>query len=115
MHARWPARKYAQQEVGLEEYHETDYEVGESNKESDEEECIREIPMGPYPPEAIPAQHTIQEDSTDRLHLLEEEVATLRQQLFATEARAVQEEQRNEEITWEMIDLANLVARYFGI
>ncbi|CAI9260419.1 unnamed protein product [Lactuca saligna] len=78
------------EEVGVEEYHKTDYEAGESDKEEDEEEGIREILIGPHNSEAILAQHVIQEYTTDRLRLLEEEVATLRQQLFVAEARAVQ-------------------------
>ncbi|CAI9290437.1 unnamed protein product [Lactuca saligna] len=98
------------EEVGPEEYYKTNYKVVESDKESDGVEIIGEIPMGPHPSEAIPTQHTIQEDSTDGLRLLGEEVATHRQQLFAAEARVVQSEQINEKITREMSDLADHVA-----
>ena len=56
-----------------------------------------------------------QENNTYFLHSLEEEVATMRQQILAAEARAVIAEQRAEETTREMCEMAGHLVRHFGI
>ena len=66
-------------ELGLDESQEIEYEGENSDKESDEDKGTRGILSKPYPFGAIPNQHVEQEDPTDCLCSLEEEVATIRQ------------------------------------
>ena len=102
-------------EVRSEEYKEMDYEAGKYDKESDEEESIRGIPSKPHPSKAIPDQHIVWKSSTDRLRSLEEEVANLKQQLFAAKVRAVRVEYNEDEITREMSELAEILVHHFNI
>ena len=51
----------------------------------------------------------------DRLHSLEEEVTTMRQQILVVEARGALAEQRAEEATREMSEMARNLVRHFGI
>ncbi|CAI9264731.1 unnamed protein product [Lactuca saligna] len=88
-------------EEGPEEHQVTDYKGENFNEESDKDEGTRWILSDPHSSGATPNQHTAQEDHTDRLLSLEEEVATLKQQLLAAEVRAVQAEQRVDETTRE--------------
>ncbi|CAH1440815.1 unnamed protein product [Lactuca virosa] len=75
--------------IGPEEYLETDYKYERSDGETEEAVDVEEVPSESYPIEMILDQHPTQEDPTDRTRSLEEEVATLKRQLFAAEARAV--------------------------
>ncbi|CAI9282167.1 unnamed protein product [Lactuca saligna] len=112
------ATKEVQEEnpkVGLEEYQEMDYEGENAAEELDKDEDTRGILSEPYLSGAILKNHTMQEGPTDRLRSLEEEVDSLKQQLFATEARAVQAEQRVDETTREMSEMDEHLVRYFGI
>ncbi|CAH1420752.1 unnamed protein product [Lactuca virosa] len=103
------------QEVGPgvepEEYVVTDCEYDESDRESDEGKDVKETPSKPHPSEAISDPHTIQESDTDYIRSLEKEIANLKCQLFAAEARAVRAEQREEVITQEVNELAELLIR----
>ena len=56
-----------------------------------------------------------QEDLTDRLHSLEEEVTTMRHQIIAAEGRATLVEQRAEKATCKMSERDWHLARHFGI
>lgn len=82
--------------VGPEEYQEIDYDGENSDEETDKHEGTGGILCEPYFSEIIPNQHIVQEDPIDRLWSLEEEVATTRQQLIATEAREALVEHRAE-------------------
>ncbi|CAH1435717.1 unnamed protein product [Lactuca virosa] len=101
------------QEVGPgvepKEYVVTDYEYDESDRESDEGKDVKETPSKPHPSEALSDPHTIQESNTDYIRSLEKEIANLKRQLFAAEARAVRAEKREEEITQEVNELAELL------
>ena len=46
---------------------------------------------------------------------LEAEIAALRQQLYAMEARAVQAEHERDEVIGDMAEMAQLLAQHFGI
>ncbi|CAI9295513.1 unnamed protein product [Lactuca saligna] len=63
------------------------YEGENFDEDSDEDEGTGGILSEPYPSGAIPNQHAEQEDTTNRLRSLEEEVATMRQQLIIAEAK----------------------------
>ncbi|CAH1449250.1 unnamed protein product [Lactuca virosa] len=91
--------------VEPEEYVVTDYEYDESDWESDEGKDVKEIPSKPHPSEALSDPHTIQESDTDYIRSLEKEIANLKRQLFADEARAVRAKQREEVITQEVNEL----------
>ncbi|CAH1426789.1 unnamed protein product [Lactuca virosa] len=103
------------QEVGPgvepEEYVVTDYEYDESDWESDEGKDVKETPSKPHPSEALSDPHTIQESDIDYIHSLEKEIGNLKHQLFAVEARVVRAEQREEVITQEVNELAELLIR----
>ncbi|CAH1428604.1 unnamed protein product [Lactuca virosa] len=81
------------QEVGPrmepEEYVVTDYEYDESDRESDEGKDVKKTPSKPHPSEALSNPHTIKESDTDYIRSIEKEIANLKRQLFAAEARAV--------------------------
>ena len=98
-----------------EDYMEMDYEGGESDEESDKREDIMETHSEPHPSETLPNQHTVQESTTDHTCSLEDEVANLKQQLFAAEARVVRAEQKEDVITREANELAKLLVRQFDI
>ncbi|CAI9286886.1 unnamed protein product [Lactuca saligna] len=84
------------QEVGPgvepEEFVVTDYKYDESNRESDKGKDVKETPSKPHPSETLSDPHTIQESDTYYIHSLEKEIANLKRQLFAAEARAIQAE-----------------------
>ncbi|CAH1436100.1 unnamed protein product [Lactuca virosa] len=105
------------QEVGPEEepeeYVVTDYEYDESDQESDEGKDVKETSSKPHPSKALSDPHTIQESDTDYIRSLEKEITNLKRQLFAAEARAVRAEQREEVITQEVNELAELLIRQF--
>ncbi|CAI9289275.1 unnamed protein product [Lactuca saligna] len=92
-----------------------DYEDDESDEESDEGEHIKETSSEPHPTETPPAQHVVQESTTDQILSLEQEVANLKQQLFAAEAMVVQARQRENMITQEANELAELLVRQFDV
>ena len=99
-----------------EEYQEMDYEGEKYAEESDKEEGIRGIPSEPTLREqTISDQHVVQESAIDRLRSLEEEVANLKQQLFAAKVRAVRVEYNEDEITREMSELAEILVHHFNI
>ncbi|CAH1412919.1 unnamed protein product [Lactuca virosa] len=101
--------------IGPEEYLETYYEYERSNEETEEVRSIEEVISESHPLGMIPDHYTTQEYPTDRTRSLEEEVATLRQQLFTAETRAARAEPERDEITREMIELADLLVCHFGI
>ena len=101
--------------VGPEEYHVTDYEGENSKEELNKNEETRGILSDHQSLGVTLNQNIAQEDPTDDLLSLEEEVATLKKQLLAAEARVVQAEQRVDEITRETSEMAELIGRYFGI
>ena len=92
-----------------------DYEGEDSNKESDEVEDAREILRKPHLSGAIANKAIEKEGLTDRIRSLEEEVATVRQQLIAAEAREALAEQRAEETTHEMSEMVGHLVRHFGM
>ncbi|CAI9285801.1 unnamed protein product [Lactuca saligna] len=59
----------------------------------------------------ILSQQAEQENNTDRLHFLEKEVATMRQQILTAEAKAALAEQREEEATREMSETVGHLVR----
>ena len=75
------------QEAGLgiepEEYLETDYRNKGSDEEAGEVEGIEEVFIESHPLGMISNPHITLKDPTDQTHSLEEEVAMLKQQLFA--------------------------------
>ncbi|CAI9298925.1 unnamed protein product [Lactuca saligna] len=103
------------QEVGprveLGEYVVTDYEYDESDQELDEGKDIEDTPSKLHPSKALSDPHTTQESNADYIRSLENEIANLKHQLFAAEARVVPAEQRKEVITQEVNDLAELLIR----
>ncbi|CAH1445261.1 unnamed protein product [Lactuca virosa] len=76
---------------------EMDYEFGEFDEVAGEGRDTNEVPSEPPTSETVQYHSTVPRDLVDRTHSLEEEVATLRQQLLATEARAVQAEHERDE------------------
>lgn len=78
--------------VGPEEYHVTDYEGENSKEELNKNEETRWILSDHQSLGVTLNQNIAQEDPTDDLLSLEEEVATLKKQLLAAEARVVQAE-----------------------
>ena len=64
---------------------------------------------------ALRNQQAETENIMDRLHSLEEEVTTMRQQILVVEARGALAEQRAEEATREMSEMARNLVRHFGI
>ncbi|CAI9270674.1 unnamed protein product [Lactuca saligna] len=102
-------------EAGPEEHQIADYEGDNFDEESDKDEGTRGILSDPHFSGATSNQHTVQEDPTNRLHSLEEEVTTLKHHLLAAEARAVQADQRVDETTHEMSEIVELLVRYFDI
>ncbi|CAI9279438.1 unnamed protein product [Lactuca saligna] len=103
------------QEVGPgvepEEYVVTDYEYDESNQESDEGTKVKETSSKPHLSKALSGPHTIQESDTDYIRSLEKEITNLKRQLLAAETRAIRAEQREEIITQEVNELAELLIR----
>lgn len=103
------------QEVGPvvepEEYVVTDYEYGESDQELDEARDVEETYSEPHLSEVPSDPHTIQKSDTYHIHSLEEEITNLKLQLFAAEARVVRAEQREEIITQEVNEVAELLIR----
>ncbi|KAL7586333.1 hypothetical protein Lser_V15G40251 [Lactuca serriola] len=101
--------------VEPEEYMETYYEFGESDEIMEEEGNTDEVSSEPPTPETVQEHIAIPQNHIDRTHALEEEVATLRQQLLATEAQVVRAEQERDEITREITEMANFMAQHFDI
>ncbi|CAI9302452.1 unnamed protein product [Lactuca saligna] len=104
---------YGEIEVGLDDNPEENPEGGLAmgQEESDEGKNVKETPSKPHPLEPLSGPHTIQESDTDYIHSLEKEIANLKRQLFVAEARAVQAEQREEVITQEVNELAELLQK----
>ena len=65
--------------------------------------------------EATLNQQAEQEDLTGHLHSLEDELATMRQQILAAEAWEALAEQRVEEATREMSEMVGHLVRHFDI
>ncbi|CAI9280629.1 unnamed protein product [Lactuca saligna] len=82
-------------EVRPEEYVVTDYEDGEYDEESDEGEDIKETPSEPHPTETPLNQHVVQESTTG--------------------PRAIRARKREDVITQESNELAELLVRQFDI
>ena len=101
--------------IGPEEYVDIDYEYEKSNEELEEAEDIEEVPSEPHPSEMLQDHPAAPEDPADWIRSLEEEVATLRQQLLEVKAQAVQGEHERDETIREMSEMDDLVARHFGI
>ncbi|CAI9281534.1 unnamed protein product [Lactuca saligna] len=70
---------------------------------------VNSPPPPPPPLKALSEPHTIQENDTDYIHSLENEITNVKRPLFAAEARVVQAEQREEVITQEVNALAELL------
>ncbi|CAI9296671.1 unnamed protein product [Lactuca saligna] len=102
-------------EARPEEYMELDYEGSESDEESEEGEDVKKTPYELYPSEITSDQHTVQRSTTRPIRSLTEEVANEKQRIFATEARAIRVEKKEDEITREMSELTELLVRQFGI
>ena len=92
-----------------------DYEGENSDEDSDEDEGTGEILSERYSSGVIPNQQAVQEDLTDRLRSLEEEVATLRKQIIEAGARAALAEQGVKEATRETSEMAEHLVCHFGI
>ncbi|CAI9290623.1 unnamed protein product [Lactuca saligna] len=102
-------------EARLKEYVVMDYENGKSNKKSDKGEDIKETTSEPHPSETRSDWHTVQESTTYHICSLEIEVANLKQQLFAAEARSARARQREDVITQEANKLAKILVFQFDI
>ena len=102
-------------DVGPDEYIDTDYEFGETDDDAEEGQdrdkdhipsCENEAqPDHPAPPMNPPRENRSPEA----------EIAALRQQLYAMEARAVQAEHERDEVIGDMTEMAQLLAQHFGI
>ena len=104
----------ATHDVGPDEYTDTDYEFEGTDDDTEGEGDADEATESPteemdqdHP--APPGNRVIEDRS------LEEEATTLRQHLFAMEARAVQVGQERDEVIGEMTKMAQLLAQHFGI
>ena len=101
--------------IGPNEYTETDYQSDTTDEDIKEDGDTNEVLVEPPTDEAhqdhpAPPGGPIDEDRS-----LEAEVTTLRQQLFAMEARVVQAELERDEVIEEMTKMAQLLAQHFGI
>ena len=84
--------------VGLEEYMETDYEFEEPDEDMEEDRDTNEVPSEPPTSEVMQDHPTTPRDPIDQTRSLEEEVATLRQQLLEAEAWSVQAKHERDEV-----------------
>ena len=101
--------------IGPDEYTDTDYEFDRTDGDMEVDGDTNESPIGPPNDEAHHDHPAPPGDPVDEDRSLEAEVATLRQQQFAMEARAVQAEQERDEVIEEMTEMAQLLAQHFGI
>ena len=102
-------------DVGPNEYADTDYEFEGTDDDMKEDRDVNEAPVEPPTDEAHHDHPTLPADPVGEDRSLEAEVVTLRQQLFAMEARAVQAEQQREKIIGETNEMDQLLAQHFRI
>lgn len=96
--------------VETDKYTDTDYEFYETDKDEEDDRDTDEVPAEPSTDEAHQDHPAPSGDPVNGTHSLEEEIATLRQQLFAMEARAMLVEQERDEVVVEMTEMAQLLA-----
>ena len=97
------------------EYTDTNYEFEGADEDMEEDRNVNEAPEEPPADEAQQDHPAPPVDPVDEDCSLEAEVATLRQQLFVMETRAVQAEQERDEVIKEITKMAQLLAQHFRI
>ena len=102
-------------DVGPDEYVDIDYEFGETNDDDEEGQVEDQDPVPPYENEAQPDHPAPPVNPPRENRSLEAEIAALRQQLYAMEARAVRAEHERDEVIGDMAKMAQLLAQHFGI
>lgn len=101
--------------IGPDEYTDTYYEFDRTDEDMEEDRDTNEAPVEPPTDEAHQDHPAPPGNPVDEDRSLEAEVAALRQQKIAMEARVVQAEQERDEVIEEMTEMAQLVAQHFGI
>ena len=101
--------------VGSDEYTYTYYEFDGTDDDVDEERDTDEASVTPPTGETQQNHPAPPGNPTRDTRFPEAEIAALRQQLFAMEARAVQAERQRDEVIGEMSEMAQLLAKHFGI
>ena len=102
-------------DVGPDEYVDTDYEFGELEDDDEDGRVGDQDPIPPCEDEAQPDHPAPPANPPRENRSLEAEIAALRQQLYAMEARAVQAEHERDEVIGDMAEMAQLLAQHFGI
>ena len=101
--------------VEPDEYVDTDYEFGEIDDDDEEGQVGDQDPVPPCEIETQPDHPAPPVNSPRENRSLEAEIAALRQQLYAMEARPVQAEHERDEVIGDMTEMAQLLAQHFGI
>ena len=102
-------------DVGPDEYVDTDYEFGEIDDDDEEGQVGDQEPVLPCENEAQPDHPAPPVNPLRENRSLEAEIAALRQQLYAMEARAVRAEHERDEVIGDMAEMTQLLAQHFGI
>ena len=102
-------------DVGPDEYIDTDYEFGETDDDVEEGQDGDKDHIPPCENEAQPDHPAPPVNPPRENRSPEAEIAALRQQLYAMEARAVRAEHERDEVIGDMAEMAQLLAQHFGI
>nr|KAJ0192130.1 hypothetical protein LSAT_V11C800391050 [Lactuca sativa] len=102
-------------DVGPDEYTDTDNKFDEVEDDMEEgQDSGEDSATSPYS-EAQPNHPTPPVNPAKENRSPEAEIAALRQQLFAMEARTVRAEHERDEVIGGMTEMAQLLAQHFGI
>ena len=102
-------------DVGPDEYTDTDYEFEETDDDIEEGQDPRKDHATSFVSEAQQDHPTPPVNPPRENRSPEAEIAALRQQLYAMEARAVRAEHERDEVIGDMTEMAQLLAQHFGI
>ena len=102
-------------DVGPDKYIDTDYEFGETDDDVEESQDRDTNHIPPCENEAQPDHPAPPVNPPRENRSPEAEIAALRQQLYAMEARAVRAEHERDGVIGDMAEMAQLLAQHFGI